>query len=124
MPLPVDRVAYLRLRWRARVVTLVAAAPVGLVLVPAVVAAVRADDPQVNASAAWWFFQLGLYLVVASWAVGRAWRRSFAARPYTQTLDDLGAARPTPAAQGVPTLDDAAGRHLGLSGRLEPPRRW
>lgn len=123
VPLPVDRLAHRRLRRRARLLTALAPFPAAWFALQ-VYGAARSDEPDVHARGAWWFVHLGLYLVVAAWVVARAWRRSRAARPYTQRIEDLGAARPSGEARGVPELDAASGRHRGLTGQVEPPRRW
>ncbi|WP_136518359.1 hypothetical protein [Cellulomonas telluris] len=122
-PLPVDRAAYLRLRWRARATSALAVL-LALPLAANLVVAARSDDELLHKSGAWWFFQLGLYLVVAVWVVTRAWLRSLAARPRTQQLDELGRAQATGAQSGVPELDEPSGAHVGLAGAVEPPRRW
>jgi hypothetical protein len=122
-PLPVDRAAYLRLRWRARAGTAIAALPAALLLLNTVLAA-RAEDPRAHATGAWSFFYLGVYLLVAGAGVARLWLRSRAARPVVQRLDDLGAARPSDLARGVPGVDAPSGAHRGLTGRTPPPRRW
>jgi hypothetical protein len=122
-PLPVDRALYLRLRWRARVVTALAAVPAAVLLLTTVLAA-RAEEQQAHATGAWSFFYLGVYLVVAGIGVSRTWLPSRAARPVTQSLADLGRARPSDVARGVPGIDDPSGAHRGLTGDVPPPRRW
>lgn len=123
LPLPVDRATYVRLRRRSRVVTAVAVPPAAFLALNVVGSAVS-DEPQIHALGAFWFLQLGVYLAVAGWLVARTWRRSQAARPHTQRLDDLGAARPGDTARGVPGIDAPSGPHRGLTGLDEPPRRW
>lgn len=123
VPLPVDRLAHLRLRRRARLTTALAPVP-AVWFALQVYGAARSDEPEVHARGAWWFVHLALYLLVAVWVVARAWRRSHGARPHTQRLEDLGAARPSGRARGVPELDAASGPHRGLSGEVQPPRRW
>jgi uncharacterized membrane protein len=121
--LPTDRAAHARLRRRAWLVTSVALVVVGWWVLN-IVLALRSDDQQVRASAAWSFLWAGVWAVVGGWASVRAWRRSHAARPFTQQLGDLGRARPSGVAQGVPELDAEAGRHVGLTGQVPPPGRW
>ncbi|GAA4623948.1 hypothetical protein [Cellulomonas oligotrophica] len=121
--LPVDRGAYLRLRRRARLLTVAAVLPLALGAAN-VVAAALSDDPTVHRLGAWWFFQSALWLIGAGWVVQRAWRRSRAAQPHVQQLGDLGAARPSDEALGVPGLSTPAPPHLGLSGQVRPSPRW
>ncbi len=115
---PTDRLGYLRLRWRARVVTVVVAVPFGLMLAELVVRA-RSDDPFLHKSAAWVFFQLGLYSIVGALVLWFTWRRSFHARPVV-LRHDAGPGE----TMGVPELDEPPRPHVGLSGQVEPPSRW
>jgi len=70
-PLPVDRVAYLRLRRTARVVTAVVAVP-AVYLAVRLVALARAGDP----AGALAFFLLGVYLAGAFRLCRWCWRIS------------------------------------------------
>jgi hypothetical protein len=115
-PLPVDRLAYLRLRWTARIGTAVAAVPAGYLLLRLVAIARAGGDTRVGGLV---FFMLALYLIGAGWVCHRLWRRSFLARPHVGHVDDGPAT-----ASGVPELDAAPRAHVGLGGEVEPPTRW
>ena len=117
-PLPVDRLEYRRLLWRSRMVTAVLSAPfvVGVLQI----VALAGSDGDSRRSAALVFLFLGLYTIVAGWALFRVWRRSFAARPVVLAVDATHAEQ-----IGVPGLDDLPpGRHRSLSGEQELPQRW
>ena len=116
---PTDRVVYARLLRRSRWLTAAASVPFA-VLATELVSRALSDDPSTHASAAFVFFQLGLYSILAGVALWFTWRRSFRARPVVLAHD----AQPG-TVMGVPELDAPAGRHSTLSGNAEPPpRRW
>lgn len=114
---PTDRDAYRRLRWQARWLTTAAAIPFVLMLVNLVGFARMSGDA--HKVAAWWFFQLGLYTIVATMVVWWAWRRSWNARPVVLKHD----AGPGTTI-GVPELDAPPRDHLSIRGDQPPPRRW
>lgn len=107
-PLPYDIRAYRRLRWRARVVTVLLLAP-----------AVPGVSMLVSAPTAFVFVYLSLYLMLAGWGIWTAWRTSFRARPQPWLAEQGPGAR-----LGVPELDEPPRPHLGLTGERPPPTRW
>ena len=106
---------YRRLRRRARFATL------AFVLVAAQLAYLTAraageSDPR---PAILPFLALCALTATAFWVLRSMWLRSFAARPAVLPVD------PGPGAlRGLPELDEPSGRHIGLNGEVEPPRRW
>ena len=116
-PVPTDFAAYHRLRWRARLLTLPYLL-VGGFLGYTVVRSLTGGEG-INPFGLIPFLLL-LALAASAWrTLGHAWRRSFAARPVTQSLD------PTPGEVfGIPELDRPPDRHRGLSGQDQPPTRW
>jgi len=114
---PTDFAEYHRRRWRARLLTL-AYALAGGYLAYAVVRTLTGSDG-INPFGLIPFLLLLALAASARRTLGHAWRRSFAARPVTQSLD------PTPGEVfGIPELDRPPGRHRGLSGEEQPPTRW
>ena len=115
-PPPIDRVAYRRLRRRARVAT----GSFLLVGVWLIYRMVRLADGPVSPLAMIPFLAL-IALGFLAWAVLRGmWRRSFAARPVTLRLDPATGELMDPAA----TLAERPRRHQGFTGEVRPPRRW
>lgn len=114
---PTDFAEYHRRRWRARLLTLPYALAGGY-LAYAVVRALTGSEG-INPFGLIPFLLLLALAASARRTLGHAWRRSFAARPVTQSLD------PTPGEVfGIPELDRPPGRHRGLSGEEQPPTRW
>ena len=113
---PTDFAEYHRLRWRARLLTLPYLLA-GYLAYLVVRALTGGEGPNPFGLIP---FLLLLALAASAWrTLGRAWRRSFAARPVTQSLD------PTPGEVfGIPELDRPPDRHRGLSGKDRPPTRW
>lgn len=111
-PPPIDRVAYLRLRRRARVAS-------GSFLIVAVWLIYRmarfAGDPLAIIPF------LVLFAVGAlAWVVLRGmWGRTFAARPVTLRLDPDTGELSDPA-----TVEEPPRRHQAFTGEVRPPRRW
>ncbi len=112
---PVDVLAYRRLRRRARLASL-GFALVATWLVYLVVVMSGRDDPR----AAILPYLLLCGLGAAAWWILRAvWKRSFAARPVVLSAD------PGPEALiGVPELDQPPRPHQSLTGEIDPPARW
>ncbi|PVU81112.1 hypothetical protein DDP54_17305 [Cellulomonas sp. WB94] len=112
-PPPIDRVAYLRLRWRARIAT-------GSFLLVGVWLSYRMARLGASPFAVIPFLALAA-LGAAAWPVLRGmWARSFAARPVTLRLDpDSGELVDRAAA-----TDDEPRRHQAFTGEVRPPRRW
>jgi len=111
-----DRVAYLRLRRRARI------ASVAFLLVGARLAYLlaRLADGPVSPFAVIPFLGL-VVLGVVAWVVLRGmWRRSFAARPVTLRLDPATGELVDPTA----VVDAPPGRHQSFTGEVRLPRRW
>jgi len=118
-PLPVDRVEYHRRRWIARGVTSVALVLTGL-RVRRLWLSFVTDDANVRLVGGWLFFLAGLEVIALGMVTVWAWRRSYAARAVVLPVDASAAV-----AAGVPELDGMPEvRHVGLSGTVEPPRRW
>lgn len=116
--LTADRVRYRRRRWAARLLT-AAVVVHQTVLVVQVVARATDPAPDVRATAAWGLYLLGVSSLLAGPLLWWAWRRVAEVRPVVLPLDVSAAA-----AVGVPELESEPGPHLGLSGVVEPPRRW
>lgn len=117
-PLPVDRAAARRRLVTAWVVTFLAAVELaGRVAFLRPYA--RSDDSSTHATAAWIFFWLALETILLVTVAVWQWRRWLAVRPAVLPVNATRAA-----AAGVPQLDEPSGPHVGLSGRVDPPRRW
>ncbi|HEX5333125.1 MAG TPA: hypothetical protein VFW79_10830 [Cellulomonas sp.] len=115
-PPPIDRVAYLRLRRRARV------ASGSFLLVGARLLYVmgRLAGGPVRPLAVIPFLAL-VALAALAWPLLRGmWARSFAARPVTLRLDPESGALVDPAA----ATQDEPRRHQAFTGEVRPPRRW
>lgn len=115
MRVPVDLLAYRRLRRRAR------AASLGLALVAVwfvylVVVLAASPDPRLAIIPYLLLCGLG---ATAWWTLRGMWRRSFAARPVVLSAD----AGPG-ALIGVPELDEAPRPHQSLTDGFDPPTRW
>ena len=83
--------------------------------------AVRAADPapDVRATAAWGLYLHGVSSLLAGLLLWWAWRRVAEVRPVVLPLDVSVAD-----AVGIPELESEPRPHLGLSGRVDAPRRW
>ncbi|MGV8977546.1 MAG: hypothetical protein ACOH17_05830 [Cellulomonas sp.] len=114
-PTPVDRVAYLQLRRRARVAS-------GSFLVVGVwlfYRMARLASGPTNPLAIIPFLALAALGVLASVVLRRMWRHSFAARPVTLRLDPDTGEFVDPAAAEEPPR-----RHRTFTGEAQPPQRW
>jgi hypothetical protein len=115
-PPPTDRVAYQRLRRRARFAS-------GLFLLAAawlVYRMARLASGPLRPLAVIPFFAL-VALGALAWAVLRGmWGRSFAARPVTLRLDPDTGDLVEPAADS----EEQPRRHQAFTGEVRPPRRW
>ncbi|GAA3821437.1 hypothetical protein [Cellulomonas soli] len=117
-PLPTDRGEYRRRRRHAWVWTVAGI----LVLSDFAVTLLHyalADDPQERVTGAFAFFLCALVLIVVGTGLAAVWRHTWRARPH-QVPEG---AAPGMAA-GVFELDLPPEDHIGLSGQVDPPRRW
>ncbi|WP_449385174.1 hypothetical protein [Cellulomonas soli] len=118
IPLPTDPVEYQRRRRRAWVWTVLGT----LVLSNFAVSLLHyalSDDPQERLAGAFAFFLCALVLIVVAAGLTVVWRHAWRARPHRLPEG----AAPGMAA-GVFELDLPPEDHIGLSGEVEPPRRW
>jgi hypothetical protein len=112
----VDRVPYLRARRIARTAT------VGFAVLAAGQArllALLASSGGTSPVAVLPFLGLCVVILLAWFVLGRLWRRVGDLRPVILPVE-AGAG----ALRGAPEQDAAEGRHLSLSGDVEPPTRW
>lgn len=117
-PLPTDQVEYRRRRRRAWVWTVAG----GLVLSNFALSVLHyalSDAPQEQVTGAYAFFLGALVLIVVGAGLTAVWRHAWRARPH-QVPEG---AAPGMAA-GVFELDLPPEDHIGLSGQVDPPRRW
>lgn len=116
--LTADREEHRKRRRTARLLT-VAVCGHQTLLVADMVARATSDSDDLRRSAAFVFFLLGVTSILLGMLLWWAWRRVADVRPVVLHLDATVAE-----AVGIPELESQPRPHLGLSGQVEPPRRW